>query len=109
MTYELVKQLKDADFPTNPSQPHLWISESGNINNHPLDDGDVYMLIPTLSELIAACGDGNFKLIRTRNGELWSCEMKNKEGQLLGIALNYSTPEEAVAKLWIELNKIKIN
>ncbi len=75
MEYELVKELKDAGF--------QW--------------DDVEFFYPSLSELIEACGDGFFSLFRYKN-----CYEANgdlgKEGR--GI-----TPEEAVARLWIALNK----
>lgn len=83
MTYELLKQLHDAGFPL-----------SGYTG---------------LSELIEACGDG-FHLLRAvrefEGGEdMWSAT--NLPDNAIGnhIARLGSTPEEAVAKLWLALNE----
>lgn len=100
MTYELAKQLKDAGFPV---RSHSFDGDEWCMNCGKSDDTD--FCLPTLSELIAACGDGNFKLIRTRNGELWSCEMRNESGEYLGVSLNHPTAEEAVGKLWLALKE----
>lgn len=80
MTYELAKQLKDAG----------W----GGIFFNTIDKE--YQGLPTLSELIEACGDG-WKFQLTRAIEGWHCKMRGCEG-------NGQSPEEAVAKLWLALN-----
>lgn len=100
MNYELVKQLKDAGFPQDWSRfedhdPELLIK-----------NWDMYSkgYSPTLSELIEACGD-EFKGI-LRNvvpgiiGERWI--VSNMDENLFTTS---STPEEAVAKLWLVINK----
>lgn len=77
MIYKLAKQLKDGGFP----KEREWID-------------------PTLSELIEACGeDADFKLQYFHNIKKWVAEMKGKLGT------GYP-PEEAVAKLWLELNNL---
>ena len=67
-----------------------------------LDEEEV--AVPTLTELIEACGDGFDKLCRykDRRGLFWKCWGIKK-----GIIEIYetSTPEEAVANLWLKLNK----
>ena len=85
MTYELVKQLKEAGF---------YLQEN---------KGTPYP--PTLSELIEACGEGYFNLNSTKSGKgydnHWAAYFgENPEAKGLG-----KTPEEAVAKLWLALNK----
>lgn len=91
MNYELAKELKDAEYP----QPYPLIGELVTHNGEQL-------YIPTLSELIAACGEGFDALHRMtydveRNGQ-WQAR-----AALIGIS--GTTPEIAVAKLWLALNK----
>lgn len=82
MTYELAKELKEAGFPKK------WCYREGMIE------------IPTLSELIQACNPGvDFILDSTRLTVLWYAECRRK-----GVG-HGSTPEEAVAKLWLTLNR----
>lgn len=113
MDYKLAKQLKDAGFPQEGrdylcpdscKEPSMWH------DNHTV-------LLPTLSELIEACGDGKRIVLygpgTVDQGEwYWGPSetqwfvyyqypgkgMKSEEG--FG-----SSPEEAVARLWLELNK----
>ena len=94
MTYKLAKQLKDAGFP----------QRTFDVETHYA--GKCFedrCYIPTLSELIDACGL-----------EIWSLErivinLKQKwyaNYECSGVPkTNGKTPEEAVAKLWIKLNK----
>lgn len=107
---KLAKELKDAGF---PSSGHLLDMDTGAFCT--CCDADVTIdkfCPPTLSELIAACG----KEYKGNNLILWNCRkhwhvgfykygsciyvddypLENEEG---------STPEEAVAKLWLALNK----
>jgi len=51
-----------------------------------------------LSSLIEACGDGYFTLSSHQSG--WQAKRGLEDKWING-----STPEEAVAKLWLELNK----
>lgn len=93
MNYELAKQLKDAGF------PQVIDFRSGEFH-----DGDEEISNPSLSELIEACGD-NFELSNMIRGEAnrkngnWLV-MKDSGYEQIG-----HTPEEAVALLWLELNK----
>jgi len=101
MDYKFAKQLKDAGF------PHKHSMLGGN-------DGDSeycfyaeflkgeYICVPTLSELIEACGYKFDALNKIKNIGIWRAS-----GFLdhYLIALDGSTPEEAVANLWLELNK----
>ena len=113
MTYELAKKLKDAGFPQK--------GFLGYPLYHSGDDTSQMegIAIPTLSELIEACG-GKFENL------MKGCEMKNGEEyrypeqvgkwfcNAVGNEANYTihfresegaTPEEAVANLWLTLNK----
>lgn len=89
MTYELAKELKEAGFPQH---------ERTGIGH-----GDVFLIgkdglcySPTLSELIEACGDMNLRVFIDGT----PCRARNKDYEVAG---NY--PEEAVANLWLVLNK----
>lgn len=88
MNYELVKELKDAGFPFAQYRP-----------KHQTTD-------PTLSELIEACGGGVL---------LWGCEFhgwyaseqlcpaRHTLKDTIDAEPQGSTPEEAVARLWLAL------
>ena len=88
MDYELAKQLKDAGFPQH---------ERLGIGN-----GDIFingkyglMYVPTLSELIEACG-GYVDLMVWNGDRAVASNIDAIEGR-------GSTPEEAVANLWLSL------
>jgi len=86
MNYELAKQLKDAGF---PKLDLVFVK-------------DLKHFIPSLSELIDACGDKFHWLNKMKSQydeDVWNAMALSKE---FGRG---KTPEEAVAKLWIKLNK----
>jgi len=86
ITYETAKELKDNGF------------------REPCEYRD-NLPYPTLSELIEACGEGFWGLNRLEKDK-WSChfmEDENSTGEPL-----YSTPEEAVANLYLSLKRDKI-
>jgi hypothetical protein len=91
--YKLTKELKDAGFPQE--KQNGWLETGGP------DLKRAYF--PTLSELIEACGgpfermgieDERWYAIASRGGVQWSQS-------------NCSTPEEAVARLWLALKKVE--
>lgn len=86
MDYNLAKQLKDTGFP--------------QMDGRYLNNGEVY--VPTLEELIEACGDG-FQTLERYKGvpDRWQANTL-KQKSFLG-----ATPVEAVAKLWLALNPKK--
>jgi hypothetical protein len=92
MNYELAKKLKDEGFPqkTNCECCSQVIGED-----------DEFVILPTLSELIEAC-HGEIMLLRDIN--VTSVEYKAGIATS-GIICKGSTPEIAVANLWLELNK----
>lgn len=102
MTYELAKQLKNAKFPLkttnfgpNQKTPIAYFLDG-------IDSGIGY-IPPTLSELIEACGE-QFGGLQKRIDKTWSAEPN------YGLSMDFDdvvgkTPEEAVARLWLELNK----
>ena len=100
MNYKLAKQLKDAGFPQEKKK-----LDGGDYISDPKCMGDCepscIAYIPTLSELIKACGNGfeNLSSIRGSwfaNYDGWRVKIIDVKGK---------TPEEAVAKLWLKLNK----
>lgn len=100
ITYELAKELKDAGFKSSELVTPAWYGEGFD---YTLDD---LVPNPTLSELIEACvkisRDQDFHL-ETIYGDGWraaTCFTHGKDEWEKG-----PTPEEAVARLWLALNK----
>jgi len=115
MNYELAKQLKDAGFPQDGDNMELCHGESETVFVSDIEDGKTnYCYVPTLSELIEACGDrfGALHAMGTLVGEKGITSWKAESGGDHSIEDTFpfvngkgETPEEAVAKLWLELNK----
>ncbi len=85
MNYELAKQLKEAGF--------RWM------------EGDSqYEYRPCLSELIEACGD-KLECVVQINSKKWQCNGFTINKDTMFPCTFGSTPEEAVANLWLGLNK----
>lgn len=105
MKYELAKELKDAGF---PQEGHFWyVSEDGK-NTSELMSVDaqeertymkLILVAPTLSELIAACGEAFSHMSRRDTGEYW---VRARDSDVYHKG---ETPEEAVARLWLALQK----
>lgn len=113
MNYELAKQLKDAGFPQD--------GEGENIFNETWDEPNTEKYherpsayLPSLSELIEVCGVSFESLTKTSfsacqdNSLVLSVEEPNVAYLATSIAEEVKgwglTPEEAVAKLWLELH-----
>ena len=134
MNYELALKLKEAGFPQN-----VWNFELSNYayctldnccnrtlhllhrdNDEGCNTGNDYshrqadkthswVKVPTLSELIEACGDG-FECIERTSYPKTSWRCGSYEGCYDGtvdfnVKSEGSTPKEAVVNLWLELNK----
>ncbi len=94
MNYELVKELKDAGFPLTHHE--------GECKRNDCYEPQLCQSVPTLSELIAACG-GNFYTLTLGLLSEWTAYGAHYNLEKVhGIG---STPEEAVARLWLVLNK----
>lgn len=113
MPYELAKQLKEAGFSQELTDPSSYY-KTGYTNSPRLfgwsdgedkpqqSDGRGNVKVPTLEELIEECGDKSFNLVR--HGDGWVpnagqfnfCTTPGTRG---------STPTEAVARMWLALNK----
>lgn len=103
MTYELAKKLKEAGFPQGGSG--LWYTTATQVSRlHEIEPGDVIEMevkpvySPSLSELIEACGD-RFSYLK-KVGDQWDTSADNEGWGVYG-----STPEGAMAKLWLALNE----
>ncbi len=97
MNYELAKELKDAGFPKHSL-----------CNNACMTTGDigVDMCIPTLEELIEACGAEFSSLSMRKSGGKqidWRADtwLSGEKRQLVEYG---STPTEAVTRLWLALH-----
>lgn len=120
MTYELAKKLKDAGFPQSNIGEKKWYLETceeceagnpefvrdfktreGAIETY-LEEGMI-IKIPTLEELISACGMGEI-VINILDGIYANARKVAMELDGEG-----STPSEAVANLWLALNAPKEN
>ena len=103
MKYELAKKLKDAGFPQKEIS-HIgqhWIASDGDIQVHQGSD-DTECLIPTLEELIGACGERFSILMYFPDDEkIW----RVRECKGLGRFFDAKTPSEAIANLWLELKR----
>lgn len=101
MNYELCKKLKDAGFPQN-TLLGIFEDASGPLLKEecPKTWGNT-VAYPSLAELIEACGDG-FGLLVKDDG--WTAANGSAEGTWYD-QTSGKTPEEAVANLWLELNK----
>ena len=107
ITYELAKKLKDAGFPQEgfgsgicpkPEDESLSYEERNNLCAY----------TPTLSELIEACGDCFINIQKDKDG--FYCQGVYEDDDERYDSIPYvstgaSTPEEAVANLWLRLNE----
>jgi len=103
MDYELAKKLKDAGFTQTHKDITLSIAK---------DMQSEECLVPTLSELIEACGNVTIRLQSYWNGNdlMWqadTCGNFRDYDHVLDKSEVGSTPEEAVANLWLALNTNK--
>ncbi len=104
MDYETAKKLKDVGFVQNPHsiserEEGLGIDSDGKVRNfYPFD-----AYLPTLSEIIEACGDG-FDCLMTGKISGWSAGTYDRYAGDWVHDEEGKTPEEAMANLWISLN-----
>lgn len=116
MNYELAKQLKDTGFPQKgKGELTLFMNFMDGTFKATVNDGEGtvdserLIYIPTLSELIIeACGYGVFTLVRNYVGltTIWTSGIvRNSIVENREVMVTGSTPEEAVARLWLAINK----
>jgi len=100
LSYEICKELKEAGYPQKRESCIGYAKEDGAMwmAQHRND----VLYLPTLSELISECGDEIISLHFKSSGRSWveyfgaTTVLKTKL---------YSTPEEAVARLYLALNR----
>jgi hypothetical protein len=112
MTYELAKELKDAGFPQitfDALKPYVGTCYDPQGNNYwslkRMTPEWTYS--PTLEELIEACNTAPLGFIALRNETgFWSASgwHTNRKDWIQTDGL---TPKEAVARLWLALNRKK--
>lgn len=105
ISYELAKKLKDAGFLLKPA------SQADSRHNHKMFQygkdsigrDNTWWLEPSLSELIEACLEKHcvFKLYCWEHGFVIGFQKEEIKDDMKIC----NTPEEAVALLWLELNK----
>ena len=112
MTYELAKELKDAGLTQNFNGHSYFCSKTKSIRSTNPDR--LYLpddiAIPTLSELIKACGRKFFGLRHAQLQKGWYADARKiyspaYRGKKIVTTQFGKTPEEAVARLWLALNK----
>ncbi len=115
ISYETAKKLKDAGFPYIQKKVAFNLYEKAWKYIPSEESGPIatdQQLVPTLSELIKACGE---RFVALRHWDLEKADIELSE-KIIGydsswMAETYerqgfgSTPEEAVAHLWLALNK----
>lgn len=98
MDYELAKKLKETGFQMDEIITPGELKSMASIGSWMDTDGREWK-IPTLSELIEACTKP-FQLIVMQNGYVTAICLADT-----GTAVQGPTPEEAVANLWLVINK----
>jgi hypothetical protein len=96
MDYELAKALRDAGFQqegrgTRVVDPAAIVARRED-----------FAYVPTLEELIEACVPFTYGFTLLRHPEYWSA-LTHRDG--VSVADIGTTPLEAVARLWLSLNK----
>lgn len=114
MTYELCKKLKEAGFPQkgkiickhglSPNDVHGHLTPEYAAKEPDFVCTALTAIAPTLDELIDACGDNHFELERDwfNNKDKWRAITWWDGNVMSGFG---SISEEAVANLWLALNK----
>jgi len=110
MNYELALALKNAGFPQKYHYDWQGISDfpaSTILDKEHPEEWGVRISNPTLSELVEACGDGFTFIKRDKNWNGKYCWMAVYEHEIPMncVRADGSTPEEAVARLYLALNK----
>lgn len=103
MNYELAKELKDAGFPQKEFDFHNGITGEWPGDIRPAD----FPYNPTLEELIEACGDDIFLGVAGSCPPTVFFAKKDDGDSVNGRYQVGATYKEAVARLWLALNKNK--
>lgn len=108
MNYELAKNLKDSEFP-------LKVASQADSNHHhemfqygkdSIGRDNTWWLEPSLSELIEACGEEiTIQGTKKIGYRAYNSANIDYETGIYNENADGATPEEAVANLWLALNK----
>lgn len=114
MPHELAKQLMQAGFPLKSHTKLVAYSSANETENltglmvgefRPSNMGPDWALMPTLEELIEACGRDNIDNLGPCMSDQWyATNDLGGENNRTGYG---TTPTEAVARLWLALNATK--
>ena len=108
MDYNLAKELKDAGFPQTRDDGALKGSylfpENVSLADKKIHEKAVFA--PTLEELIVACGKPFMALCRNDDDSGWTA-FKNGDTIMDKHLCVAEAPTEAVARLWLALQKAK--
>lgn len=104
MNYELAKELKDAGFRRDGLGEMVWPEMKTNnyTRETPITLPEMSIYSPTLSELIEACGVYLITLLHNPLRRQWLAT-DVMPGTIVRHSGEGSTPEEAVARLWLAL------
>jgi len=107
MNYELALKLKEARFPQDNSDYVYTMSNTGLIHAQHVDSQTTAALcdFPSLSELIEACGDAFVNVTRGKDSKWLVNYFEDLETGYEWNDTEGSTPEEAVALLYLALHK----
>jgi len=107
ITFELAKQLKEAGYPNM----HFACSKDHDCNCDKSDCELDAIYHPSLSQLIEECGEEFHSLDspvianKIKDFGIWTATGSiDRKGKRFGF-VNGKTPSEAVARLWLKLNK----
>ena len=105
ITYELARELRDAGFPQD-GDGGIYVNSDGS-NKLEVDprDGRIGYYIPTLEELMRACGEVTVEKKQDAPCEDNVVDTFTYEAFTADYSFVSDTPAEAVANLWLALNK----
>lgn len=108
MDYKLALSLKEAGFPQKLKVGFDFYDHQGErqiaVRSYDGDGDDQWIVIPTLEELIEACGEKFASLDRTQR-DTWRFCQRMEDDEIAVSFSSYHTPTEAVARLWLALNR----
>ena len=109
ISYEKAFDLKQNGYPQKDYEKAYTIRDGHTkiVMNNPTSNPESLVVIPTLSELIEACAPFNrfsleYRAIEAFGKNSWTAQMFTPLESL--VTNEGSTPEEAVANLWLALN-----
>ncbi len=106
MNYSLALKLKEAGFPYSKDLRKIFTCKCGaeiNYAHERVGMEDDWVIVPTLEELIEACGEKMRQLVKLADSEYWkACGLV---GETWIETAPFHTPSEAVAMLYLALPK----